>query len=127
QQIAPSPATVTPDTVTAVAVNPHDGTAWVGGDLVVDVVIDEGLYRLLNDGLPSNRNINNKSFERPQAFAFDPIDSGTVYVATTVGLYGRSGADSAWSYLTSQIDAPSTSFDRVVEAVGVDPANGNVL
>jgi len=127
QQIAPSPATVTPDTVTAVAVNPHDGTAWVGGDFGVDLVSDDGRYRLLNDGLPSNRNINNKSFERPQAFAFDPIDSGTVYVATTVGLYGRSAADSAWSYLTSQIDAPSTSFDRVVEAVGVDPANGNVL
>jgi hypothetical protein len=125
QRIAPSPATTTSNTVTAIAVSPHDGTAWVGGDFGVDVVSADGRYQLLNEGLPKIRFGNN--FERPLEFAFDPVDHGTVYLGTWAGLYRRSAGDAAWSYLTGQIDAWDASYEHVVRALAVDPADPNVL
>ena len=116
-----------PNTVTTLAVSPHDGSAWVGGDFGVEVVTDDGrAHRFENGGLPLAVTPGSKGFQRPNGFVFDPVDPNVVYVATPAGLYARFGSGTAWMNLTSQLESSNSSNQFVIVAA-VDPSNTNVL
>ena len=120
-----NPPVISPNTVTTLAVSPHDGSAWVGGDFGVEIISDGGrAYRFENDGFPLHPNLSPlvRGFASPYAFAFDPFDPNVVYASTPLGLYVRSGSGTGWIRLTDQFEP-----DRNVLVAAVDPADANRL
>ena len=115
-----------PNTATTLAVSPHDGSAWVGGDFGVEVVAADGrTHRFENDGFPLHPNLSplTRGYDAPRAFAFDARDPAVVYAGTSGGLYGRSASGGGWVNLTAQLGGRI----QAVIAAAVDPANSNVL
>lgn len=123
---ATGPEAVSIKTAT-LAVSPHDGAAWVGGEFGVEIIKEDGSYRYENDGLPAPLTRATKGYAEVHAFAFDPNDPEVVYAATLAGLYGRFGAGTGWVPLTSQIPAQDNLLSRYVLTAAVDPQNSNVV
>jgi hypothetical protein len=123
--LGPNPA----NTVTTLAVNPHDSSAWLGGEFGVEIFPDEGRSsRFENEGLPLPSSPASRGFARPRTFVFDPYDPRVAYVATAAGFYGRFEAGAAWTNLTSQLPPATPLGDRFdVIAGAVDPVETNIL
>lgn len=110
--------------VTALAVSPHDGSAWVGTEhRGVEVISNEGrTARFEREGLPPRGSPPSPAdgISPAQSFAFDPVDPGVVYAAFVGGLYGRFGSP-PWVLLTSQLPSNSNSRLNVVVVDRNDP------
>jgi len=120
----------------AVAVDPKDGSLWVGtgeANVSQDSYAGTGVYRSTNDGRSFQRVGDDASGNNPLdthtvfKLAFDP--SGTAYAATDNGLFRLAAGSSQW---TEVLDPAGVTdfppYDQQVTDVAIQPgSNGQVV
>ena len=116
----------------ALAVNPHDGSLWVGtgeANTSQDSYAGTGVYRSTNDGATFQRVGDDSSGNNPLAshtvfrIAFD--SAGDAYAATNNGLFRLAAGSGSWTAVLEPAGANDfPPYDQQVTDVAVVPGSG---